>query len=200
MNHYFIRVNGKTCHNNPNDVRSFVPSEPPEFPATEFNYLEFCLQNGIVRHGWPDTGDLTDDRRRGKLARAYDIETIDPHVASYLHRFQKIQVGSVVVVPDKDHSGDLYVGAVTGPYHYFHDVPDHPYECAHRLKVDWDRQMDGQPVVYRAKEFNITTRGGFWLRAFAALDDIPTGQAAISLIQTARKCFEPDSQLLSNSG
>ena len=33
----------------------------------------------------------------------------------------------------------VYAGDATLPYSYFHQPPAHPFECAHRLGVRWDR-------------------------------------------------------------
>ena len=37
MDVWFIRLNGKTGHNNP-APRLYKPGEPPEFPENSFNY------------------------------------------------------------------------------------------------------------------------------------------------------------------
>ena len=59
MNIWFVRTNGNTAHNNPNDS-GYVPGEPPHYPQTEFNYSQKCLKEGFVRYGWPNTGNRTE--------------------------------------------------------------------------------------------------------------------------------------------
>jgi hypothetical protein len=182
--YYFVRVNGRTKHNNPEAADYYVPGEPPQYPACSFNYLGFCFQHQIVRIGWPDTGDLSANGAN-RLARGYDLTTVKPHERTYLEEFRRIQPGSVVLVPDSEHSGDLYIGTVNREYRYHHDVPAEPYECAHRVGVEWDRDRCGSPRLYRTEDLGIS-KGGFWRRAFQALDAIPTGQAAIPHIEAAR--------------
>ena len=184
--YYFVRVNGKTLHNNPGIPDSYVPGEPPLHPKKKFNYLGFCFKHDIVRIGWPDTGDVSANGAN-KLARGYDRNTMKPHEWEYLQEFSRIPIGSVILVPDKDNSGDIYIATVTRAYWYHHDVPTEPYECAHRVGVEWDRGSDGKPRLYRAENLNIANRGGFWLRAFQVLNDVPTGRAAIPHIDAARR-------------
>src|SRR5687768_10691910 len=100
--HYFLRVNGKTRHNNPGVPGAYVPGEPPRFPKTRFNYLEFCFDRNIVRLGWPDTGDLQAPSKTGALANAYSLDTVKPHERTYLETYASIQVGSIILVPNKD--------------------------------------------------------------------------------------------------
>ena len=168
---YFIRVNGDTLHNNPNNARYYVPGEPPQWPKTRFNYVDFCLEKQIVRIGWPDTGDLSLASKSGALAQGYSLSTLAPYVQKYLLGFADIETGSIVLMPDAKHSGDLYVGKVTEAYYYKHQVPDEPYECAHRLGVKWNRDEAGKPRIYSASELNISTKGGFWTRAFYPLEN-----------------------------
>jgi hypothetical protein len=184
--HYFIRVNGETAHNNPNEPASYVKGEPPTYPQREFSYLPLCLKDNFVRIGWPDTGDLRCSPKTGALARVYSINDVPLHVREYLETFVRIQLGSVVLVPDKKRSGDVYVAEVTEPYDYVHDPPRLLYECAHRLGVRWDRDRFGQPICYRASDLGISNRGGFWMRAFAVLEEWETGRRAIPFIRRAR--------------
>lgn len=188
--YYFVRVNGETLHNNPDDPAYYVEGEPPVYPSRHFNYLEYCFRNRIVRIGWPDTGDLTANGA-GKLARGYDLASIKPHEREYMEGFRAIRTGSVILVPDKGHPGDLYIATVTRPYWYHHSIPDDPYECAHRVGVEWDLGEDGQPRLYRQEALQIP-RGGFWFRAFQNLRDIPSGRAAISHIEAARGLLARD--------
>ena len=51
--YYFIRVNGESDHNNPNRRSWYVEGEPPKFPKTYFNYLDYCIENNVIRIGWP---------------------------------------------------------------------------------------------------------------------------------------------------
>ena len=185
--YYFLRVNGNTAHNDPGRPNHYVPGEPPPYPQTYFNYLAYCFENDIARIGWPDTGDLRAVSKTGALARGYDLGCIKKLHREYLETFVKIANGSVILVPDKDHSGDVYICTVTRGYHYYHQVPDHPYECAHRLGVRWDRDHGGQPISYHARHLNISNQGGFWMRAFHALNDSDQGMAAIPFIQKTRE-------------
>ena len=183
-NYYFVRVNGDSAHNNPGSASFYVPDEPPTYPKTRFNYLKFCLEHGIVRIGWPDTGNLLANGAN-KLARGYDLNTIKPYERKYLEKFSLIPVGSVILVPDADKSGDIYIGVTIDSYRYHYDIPQEPYECAHRVKVQWDKGPDGEPKTYKAGQLAMH-RNGFWRRAFQTLNEIPTGQIAIPHIEKAR--------------
>lgn len=183
--YYFVRVNGKTLHNNPSLPDSYVPGEPPVYPTKKFNYLEFCFKHDIVRIGWPDTGDLSANGAN-RLGKGYDYNTMKPYKRVYVQKFSQIPVGSVILVPDIDNSGDIYIATVTRAYWYHHDVPTEPYECAHRVGVEWDRDSHGNPRLYRAEQLNIRTVG-FWRYAFQILNDVPTGRAAIPFIEAARR-------------
>jgi hypothetical protein len=76
---YFVRLNGDTLHNDPSNPRLYVPGEPPLFPKTAYDALNYCFQNDVVRIGWPDTGDLTTQDRKGALAGGYNPEECKPH-------------------------------------------------------------------------------------------------------------------------
>jgi hypothetical protein len=182
--YFFLRVNGNTAHNNPNHTACFVPAEPPKFPRTYFNYLHFCFEKSIVRIGWPDTGDLTAPTpKTGALATCYDLNTVPSHVHAYLVSFRDIHIGSIIVVPDKDHPGDIYICKVVDGYHYLHNTPAGPYECAHRLGVLWDRNTDGHPITYSAAQLGISIYGGFWRYAFYKFTH---GDPVINSIDQAR--------------
>lgn len=185
--HYFIRVNGDTNHNNPGRGQWYVEGEPPKFPATYFNYLRYCLQNSIVRIGWPDVGDLVAGGKRGALASGYDLASLPDHVQRYLATFREVRPGETVITTDKDSTGDIYIGTVTKPYSYFHEPPMHPYECSHRVGVSWDRDARGVPVKYKAAALSIPTRGGFWTRAFQVLDNSSHASEILPAIAKARK-------------
>ena len=183
-NYYFVRVNGKTGHNNPGNALFYVPDEPPAYPKTRFNYLKFCLDHEIVRIGWPDTGDLSANGAN-KLAHGYDLSTIKPDKRKYLEEFCRVPLGSVILVPDADKSGDLYIGVTTGSYRYHYDIPQEPYECAHRISVRWDKGRDGKPKTYEADQLAIQ-RNGIWRKAFQLLNGIPTGRIIIPHIEKSR--------------
>jgi len=171
MSYYFVRVAGKTGHNNPNEPDAYVQNEPPTYPKAYYNYYEYCLKNGVIRIGWPDVGDLTKGGRIGALAHTYSLESIKPHIKRYLLDFSHIPLKSIVLMPNKDIPGNLYIGEVCGPYRYYHDVPRVPYECAHRLDVKWDKDTNGYPRLYHADDLNIGIVGGWWLRAFHEITD-----------------------------
>jgi len=185
--YYFVRANGETLHNNPRRTEAFVAGEPPEYPQTYFNGLSFCFRENIVRIGWPDTGDLRTRDRKGALARAYSLQTVPEHVKGYLETFRSIRPGSVVLVPNKDATGDIYIAQVTSGYDYYHSVPTHPYEHAHRVGVRWDRDQRNQPIIYHASLLGIPIRGGFWTRAFAVIDRNANAQEIIGRIEAARQ-------------
>jgi hypothetical protein len=62
-----------------------------------------------------------------------------------------------------------------------------PYEHSHRLGVEWLRDADEKPVRFFAQDLGIGTVGGFWTNAFHALDESPTGRAAIPNIAQKMK-------------
>jgi hypothetical protein len=168
--YYFVRANGDTLHSDGRRPECFVAGEPVTAGKAYFSHVDYCLRHGIARVGWPDTGDLRQlPRKIGALCRCYDFSSIEPHERQYLLAFLDIAVGSVVLMPDKDRPGTLYIGNVIKPYEYFHHPPQHPYECAHRVGVDWDRNVDGF-LEYRAAELGLGIRGGFWARAFHRID------------------------------
>lgn len=179
--YYFVRVNGATLHNNPGVPSHFVPGEPPRYPQTRFNVLDECLEQGFVRIGWPDTGDLKAPSKTGALAKGYTLSSLPLYVQNYLRTFVGIAEKSVILMPDTNRPGTLYLGKVTKPYHYFHNIPDAPYEHSHRLGVEWLKDEDGKPLPFEKHNLNIGS-GGFWMRAFHDLNSTPTGRAAIPFI------------------
>jgi hypothetical protein len=126
------------------------------------NYLAYCLENNFIRIGWPDVGDLRSGDRRGARANCYTLETIKPLWRSYLAAFCAIQPGSLVLAPNRDRAGVLYLGEVVEPYWF---EVNGPYECSHRLGVRWDRGAAGSPCVYTNDQFGIH-KAGWWRRAF----------------------------------
>jgi hypothetical protein len=132
-----------------------------------FNYADYCLANNLIRIGWPGTGDVAQVPDVPVRTPCYGL--LPERVRRYLRNFRAIEPGDGVLMPDKERPGVLFVGQVTTPYRYFHDVPRHPYECAHRAGVEWDRH-DGVPIEYSADDFGITIRGGWWLWAYHKLD------------------------------
>ncbi len=182
--YYFVRVNGKTTHNNPDEPSWYVEGEPPKYPKQEFNYVRYCLKNGVVRIGWPDVGDLSAESKHGAAANAYDLDSVKSHVRQYLLTFRGIEPGEIILTTDKKTSGLIHIGTVTAPYSYFYEHPKHPYECAHRLGVDWDTDERGNPMKYWSRDLNIQPRGGFWLRAFHVIDQ---GSGATEIIEAIEK-------------
>ena len=180
---YFIRVNGHTRHNDPNDQDCFVPGEPPEYPITFFNYYNKCLEGRFVRIGWPDVGDLRMADGAGAVANCYNWHDIPQHIGGYLDGFLNIPVRSTVLMPNKDNPGELAIGTTTSEYYFVHDVPNDPYECAHRIDVQWNINEQGNPIQYQANELGINIRGGWWRRAFHHIGD----DNAIDCVRAARE-------------
>ncbi len=100
-----------------------------------------------------------------------------------METFRDIPVGGIVLVPNGDMSGDVYIAVVTEPYHYFHNPPADPYEHSHRLGVRWDRDKNGDPILYHAEQLGITVRGGLWRRAFGVI----TNPLIVSKVNDARE-------------
>jgi hypothetical protein len=176
MPYYFVRVNGNTSHNNPNDVACYVQGEPPRFPVTYFNYYRYCLNNKIVRIGWPDVGDILAGNKVGALATCYDLYNIDNDpiktrriIKEYLVPFSQIPLKSIILMPNKDNPGELYCGEVIKTYWYHHNIPADPYECSHRVGVEWDRDGNKNPIIYHASQFNMSTRGTPFAKAFCEI-------------------------------
>lgn len=184
--YYFIRANGNTGHNDPANAACYVPGEPPKHPDNYYNGLAYCFAKNIVRLGWPDVGDLRSKDGRGALAQCYRYETLPTDKKRYLDTFRNIRVGSIILVPDKDSPGDVYIAEVTGPYNYFHDVPYDPYEHAHRFPAKWDRDKNGRPITYKASRLGIGIRGGFWLKAFFPIANSSDAASMISKIVSER--------------
>ena len=163
--YYFIRANGRTAHNDPAKPDCHVPGEPPAFPQTSFNHVDYCLGYDVVRIGWPGAGDLRRAEDVPESTRCYG--SLPNRVREYLRAFRAIRVGSGVLMPDNRRPAVVYAGDVTLPYSYFHELPTHPFECAHRVGVRWDRDpASGLAVEYRAEELDMSSRGGWWLWPF----------------------------------
>jgi hypothetical protein len=166
--YYFVRVNGRTVHNNPAKVDCYVPGETPAFPQVAYNYVDYCLRLDLVRVGWPAVGDLR------AIPEGADVPETNPcygrlneRVREHLRGFRAMAVGAGVLMPDRRRPGALYAGDVNLPYGYFHQPPDHPFECAHRVGVRWDLDpATAVPVEYLAEDFGMPSRGGWWLWAF----------------------------------
>jgi hypothetical protein len=167
---YFIRANADTVHNNPNCKDWYVPGELPMFPEVRVNGLKYCFEHNIIRIGWPAVGDLRLKESKSELENCYTRESIKPLHRGYLEKFIEIKLGSIILVPDKDKPGNIYIAEITGSYDYFYDPPTHPFEHAHRFGVRWDRDEVGNPIRYHAKQLGIGIHGGFWLRAFAVIN------------------------------
>ena len=53
----------------------YVANEPPNFPERYFNYYQYCLDNNIIRIGWPDVGDLSKKGYKvNALSNCYDLQ------------------------------------------------------------------------------------------------------------------------------
>ena len=168
---YLIRVNGQTSHNNPHCKDCFVPGEPPIYPKTTFRYFRKCLDENFVRLGWPGVGDLNTKDGKGALPNCYDWKSLRQYIRDYLDGFFHIPVGSTVLMPNIAQPGELAIGITISRYH-FHNVADEPYECAHRIDVNWDIDTRGNHVIYQADQLGIDihTRA-LWGRAFRHIGD-----------------------------
>ncbi|MDB5326455.1 MAG: hypothetical protein JWM57_2024 [Phycisphaerales bacterium] len=163
----FVRVNGNTAHNDSTKSKCYVPNEPPKHPATAFDYRDYCLTNSVVRIGWPATGDL---RVLPSVPATTSCYRLDDHICQYMENFRAAGLGDVVLMPDKSRPGVLYIGDVKTAYAYSFAPPVHPYECAHRLGVEWDRRCDRSFMEYDATTLGIGIHGGFWTRALYKFD------------------------------
>jgi hypothetical protein len=74
----------------------------------------------------------------------------------------------------------VYIGVVDKPYWR---ESRGLFECANRIRVRWDRDANGEPIVYVKEALGINNYGGFWLRAFAVITDADK----IEAIEKARK-------------
>jgi hypothetical protein len=168
MKYYFIRVNGQSLHSNPIKSECFVEVEQASFKRPGYsNYINYCFENSILRMGWPDVGDLRSKDRAGAKSDCYTLESLASQIRQYLLGFSTIPTGSLVVVPDKDKPGDVYVCEVTKPYWF---EKEGPYECSHRLGVKWMRNAEGDPMVFSAEQLGIPM-GSWWLRAYKEIVD-----------------------------
>lgn len=178
---YFVRANGGTSHADPRNARCFVAGEPAPPPGKQLNHLPYCIQNRIARIGWPDTGDLrAETEKAGALARCYSLSTLEDRHRRYLEQFRCIRVGDLILVPDVTSRGAVCIATVTRGYWYFHDVPTHPYENAHRVSVRWDEDSRGV-IRYDAESLGLSIRGGCWLWAFHAFDEARNGRLISSI-------------------
>ncbi|MCC6740105.1 MAG: hypothetical protein IT452_13745 [Planctomycetia bacterium] len=178
---WFTRSNGETAHNEPG-TPNYVQGEPPTFPERSFDYRKKCLEEGFARVGWPNAGDL---RRPGEGRLAPEGYTIDTmrrtHAKRYLQAFAEIQVGDVVVIPAGAARYRVHVGVVVrrsgegrksialspgGAAYYFHHDVAHgePYECAHRVDVQWAHDPASGWSVFTFQQL-----GGLWPKAFGSV-------------------------------
>ena len=168
MKYFFIRVNGQSLHSNPVKSECFVEEELSSVKRSGYsNYLDYCLENNILRMGWPDVGDLRSRDRAGAKSNCYTLESLPSQIRQYLIGFSSIQPGCMVAVPDKDKPGDMYLCEVTKPYWF---ESEGPYECSHRLGVKWVRTAGGKPMVFTTSQMGIIM-GGWWVRAFREIVD-----------------------------
>ena len=171
---FFIRANGKSAHcednRKANRKGDRMPGEPPDNRDHYFSYVDKCLADGFIRIGWPNSGDLREDSPKPPLPKCHYncVKGLKPHIQHYLRSFQAIEPGSVILMPDRDHPGRLYLGVVADndAYEYFYNPPSDPFECAHRRRVKW---LPTGPL--HAKDFGISIAGGVWRRAFAQIRD-----------------------------
>lgn len=98
--HYLVRANGYSAHADPTDTRHYVRGEPPMGQDMQgyANWVPYCLSEGIVRIGWPDTGDLSSSKpKQGALRDGYGITDLPKHVQRYLRQFREIVPGSIIL-------------------------------------------------------------------------------------------------------
>ena len=69
-----------------------------------------------MRIGWPDTGDLKKTSETGALANGYTLSILASSYQKYLISFANISEGSIILMPDVENPGDLYLGEVDRPY------------------------------------------------------------------------------------
>lgn len=180
MNCWFTTSDGYTKHNNPNTV-DFVPGEPPKDPNNpRIDYRIECIQKGIARVGWPNTGDLrANNFGNGRLApKGYSFETITEEQRRYLIEFSSILAGDLIIIPANEDPGDVHVGLVITPdkkieipfknrrtsaYYYFHDIDNGDfYELAHRVNVIWAKDEDGETAIVHLSGIR-----GVWRKPFS---------------------------------
>ena len=122
----------------------------------------------------------------GLIGALLTLGALSDHVRGHLREFREIVVGAGVLMPDPHRPGVLFAGDVTLPYSYFFELPNHPFECAHRVGVRWDLDpATARPREYRAEELGVTTRGGWWLWAMHRLT-VERHGALVGRINAAR--------------
>ncbi len=195
MNCWFTTSDGNTLHNNPN-TENYVAGEPPMNPnISRIDYRKECIQKGIARVGWPNTGDLRSDRfGESRLApRGYSFKSITDEQQRYLREFSSILAGDLIVIPANEEASDVHVGLVITPtkkiempymeprssaYYYFHDIPNGDYyELAHRVNVIWAKDEFGDPAVVHVSGIR-----GIWRKPFGRVV-----QEHDTIMQFARK-------------
>ena len=165
MECWFTTSDGNTLHNNPK-APNFVPGEPPKNPnISKIDYRIECIQKGIARCGWPNTGDMRSDPiGKGRLApNGYSFESLSDEQRRYLREFSSILASDLIIIPANEDPGDVHIGIVLTPdkqfilpylkdrtpaYYYFHDIINGDYyELAHRVNVKWAKDKEDEPVV-----------------------------------------------------
>lgn len=177
---FFIRSNGISRHANPKKPDCFVPNATPNGEA-KFEISAYCIEQGIARIGWPDTGDLRFvPEKKGALARCYTFDELKPIHRKYLLSFRGIAPGDLVLTPSGTAKHHAYLGRVVHGYHY--DPAGGYYEAAHRVSVIW--LMDGPEGLVIPYEKLLLVKVGFPIaKAFAQL----TGDKADAADEMCRK-------------
>ena len=167
MKYYFVRANGSSCHNDPKNISCYIAGEPG---GNSFDYFQYCLNNNIARIGWPAVGSLSKKNDKNAIPSCYSFDTLEGHVKEYLNDFQAIARNDIIIMPTKKGSSAVHIGQVNRCYHYEYDIPDKPYECAHRIGVYWDKNSSGTPVIYSLSSLGINNQGGWWIKAFSKIE------------------------------
>lgn len=179
MKYYFVRVNGSSCHNKAGNKACYIAGEPK---GEMFDYFQYCLDNNIVRIGWPAVGDLTKQNDINAISDCYNFDTLDEHVKEYLYDFKAISRNDIIIMPSKKGTSEVYIGEVNRRYHYEYNIPEKPFECAHRLGVFWDRDSHGDIITYKLSDLGINNQGGWWIKAFSKVES----EITIKNIELAR--------------
>lgn len=183
MNIWFVRSNGETAHNNPND-NGYIPNEPPVYPKKQFDYTQKCLTDGFVRYGWPNTGDLRETNPNRLAPLSYSYNDLDIRYQTYLKKFVSIKAGDLVLIPTEgENRGDVHLGiALTidrnkvlpyieprpNAYYYYHNISKGDwYECAHRVNVSWAKTEENDFDVFHINAVQTIV----WILAFSQVKD-----------------------------
>jgi hypothetical protein len=198
MDVWFVRSNAKPVHNNPSNLRDYVPGE--SF-VKKPRYRTVCLDCGFARIGWPNTGDL---RHPGLNRRApngcYTFEKLDEdyqkhlRFQGYLTQFASIVTGDLILMPADIQKYDVHIGVVVqrdlttreiistqpGQKAYYYVPYGEFYECAHRVDVLWGKDTDDSFGVYHLEGMN-------WRLAFSPVNE----DVKVHAIQIAHKVGLP---------